>query len=193
MTANPIVDVADALRLVALTGLAGAERPSVLEEFHHHFPFVPQTQCCTAAADEEDYPFGRDGFLTTSVQNAFGSQRFPAPSNDPDGPNPPAATFGLRLWRCFTMIDKGGNYDTAAASARSEALAQDLAAIWAALDQATRCGSEAGAALLAVVNGCKRVVLTDARPIRAQGGCAGWDFTVTASWLPLQFPPPEEP
>jgi hypothetical protein len=82
------------------------------------------------------------------------------------------------------MLDSKGVYDTADASSRSRGLADDLEVLWAGLQQ--------GACNDALATyGCRNVVLWDARPVRAQSGCAGWDVHLSGIWAPVQFP--EEP
>jgi hypothetical protein len=186
--ANPVTDLANGLLQIALDAIRAGERPDPLDTFFHHIPFVPQGQCCRDMTVTDDHPFGEEGYLTASATAAFPSTGFPAPrtvGDSLDTPGRPSAHLWLRLWRCFPTIDQKGQYDLAKATTASEALAQDLAIVWAGLQKAL-C---AKVALAEITNGCNSAVLWEAKPVRIEAGCAGWEFHVIAAWPPLQFPP----
>jgi hypothetical protein len=190
---DAVGDIAVALLQIVIVGLTEGERPLAMEEqsttgpfaILHHIPYVPTSVCCTAPADDGS-EFGYDGSLSISVAGAFPSLNFPARrsiGDQLDVGGRPSADFWIRLWRCFPTIDSQGQYDIRAATDATYGLYEDLVVIWAALQRAL-CQKD----LSDVLPGCQSAVLWEARPIRIQGGCAGWDFHVIASWIPLRFP-----
>jgi hypothetical protein len=182
---SPITDICLSLLNIAEQALMDAGRPGCGDDHVHHTPYVPQTACCTSPAID-GWPNGFDGSLTVSVASGFPSLNFPARRSigDPiDVGGRPTADFWLRLWRCFPTIDSAGNYNVTDAAAATLHLQTDLAVIWAGL-QAALCQRD----LSDVLPGCQSAVLWEARPIRIQAGCAGWDFHVIASWIPVQLP-----
>lgn len=178
-----LTDIADAVRGVGLGALEAAQLPDVLESFHHHTPFVPQTSCCKGVTDEDRGT--ANGFLTTHITRGFAATAFPAArsaAQDADTPSRPAIDIWLRLWRCFTMLDSEGRYNIAVATTKSEGLADDHEVLWTGL-QLGACNDQLA------TYGCRSVVLWESKPIRIQAGCAGWDFHLSGMWQPVTFPP----
>jgi hypothetical protein len=183
---NPVADLANGTLQVVLDALRAGQRPDPLETFFHHIPFVPQTTCCRDLSSTSEHPFGEEGFLSASVASAFPATAFPTArgaSDEVDAPSMPSVHLWIRLWRCFTTLDGAGAYDIADATTKTEGLAQDLAVVWAGLQRAV-CTAE----FAEITNGCRKAVLWEARPVRIQAGCAGWDFHVIATWPPLLLP-----
>lgn len=185
--ASVLTDICAALIDIGVGGLDAGERPGPGDTAIHHIPFVPQTPCCKTDPTDSQ-PFGTDGSLSVSAQSVFSTIAFPLArsAGDPvETPGRPGVHLWLRLWRCFPTIDEHGRYDIADAEIATTGLQDDLVVLWAALQRAI-CDGE----LADLVAGCKSAILWEARPIRPQAGCAGWEFHLMVAWPPLQFPAP---
>lgn len=152
------------LAVSALTA-GGRPVPDPAQVYRYHSD--PAVQCCEGNGDL--FVFWRRAFPDrTGIPAGMGSP-----------PGRSKIDLFLRLFRCFPTLGDRGEVPVGL-DAAAEGLALDLDVLWRAFETAICTQS-----LAANLAGCDDLLMVDASPRSARGGCAGVELHFTAAWRPL--------